>query len=136
MRGISFQTMARSFAHSVDGRCSVEETENLSTDMLGTSLVVVHDTLVGGEDNDSELTGGKHGVGEILELSKGKIETRRDDTAFVETAVKVDDDLAIASIVDDLELVDVAVSLHDLEEFDEDLGGGSKDNLYYSRFNH
>ena len=104
--------------------------------MLGTSLVVVHDTLVGGEDDDSELTGGKHGVGEILELSKGKIETRRDDTAFVETAVKVDDDLAIASIVDDLELVDVAVSLHDLEEFDEDLGGGSKDNLYYSRFNH
>ena len=128
--------MARSFAHSVDGWCSVEETENLSTDMLGTSLVVVHDTLVGGEDDDSELTGGKHGVGEILDLSKGKIETRRDDTAFVETAVKVDDDLAIASIVDDLELVDVAVSLHDLEEFDEDLGGGSKDNLYYSRFSH
>ena len=31
--------------------CSVEEAKDFSTDMLGTSLVVVHDTLVGGENN-------------------------------------------------------------------------------------
>ena len=28
--------------------------------MLGTGLVVVHDTLVGGEDEHAELTGGQH----------------------------------------------------------------------------
>jgi len=55
--------------------CSVEETEDLASDMLGTSLVVVHDTLVGGKDEDTELTGGEHGVGEIFELLEGKIET-------------------------------------------------------------
>ena len=109
---------------------SVEEAEDFATDMLGTSLVVVHDALVGGQDDNTELTGGEDGVGEVLELAEGKIEAGGDDTALVQTTVEVDNDLAGASIVDDLELVDVAVLLHDLEEFDEDLGGGSKDNLY------
>ena len=109
---------------------SVEEAEDFATDMLGTSLVVVHDALVGGQDDNTELTGGEDGVGEVLELLEGKIEAGGDDTALVQTTVEVDNDLAGASIVDDLELVDVAVLLHDLEEFDEDLGGGSKDNLY------
>ena len=98
--------------------------------MLGTSLVVVHDTLVGGENNDTELTGGENGVGEILELSEGEIETGGDDTALVEATVEVNNDLAIASIIDDFKLVDVAVSLHDLEELNENLGGRSEDNLY------
>ena len=122
--------MARSVVHSIDSRCSVEETEDLTSDMLGTSLVVVHDTLVGGENNDTELTGGKNGVGEILELSEGEIETGGDDTALVEATVEVNNDLAIASIIDDFKLVDVAVSLHDLEELNENLGGRSEDNLY------
>ena len=110
---------------------SVEEAEDLSSDMLGTGLVVVHDALVGGEDENTELTGGKDSVHEVLELLEGKIETGRDDTALVEATVKVDNNLAGASIIDDLELVDVAVSLHDLKELDEDLGGGSQDNLNY-----
>ena len=90
---------------------------------------MVHDTLVGGEDEHTELTGGKHGVREVLELSERQIEARRDNTALVETTVQVDNDLAGACVIDDLELVDVAVLLHDLEEFDEHLGDGSQDNL-------
>ena len=109
---------------------SVEETEDLATNVLGTGLVVVHDTLVGGEHENAELTGGEHGVGEVLELSEGQIETGRDDTALVEATVEVDDDLAVAGVIDDLEVVDVAVSLHDLEELDENLGDGAEDNLY------
>ena len=108
---------------------SVEETEDLATDMLGTSLVVVHDTLVGGEHENTELTGRKDSVGEVLELSEGQIETGRDDTALVEATVEVHNDLAIAGIIDDLEIVDVAVSLHDLEELDEHLRDGAEDNL-------
>ena len=109
---------------------SVEETEDFSTDMLGTGLVMVHDALVGGEDEHAELTGGEDGVGEVLELSQRQIEARRDDTALVEATVEVDDDLAGAGVIDDLELVDVAVLLHDLEELDQHLGGGPQDNLY------
>ena len=109
---------------------SVEETEDLATDVLGTGLVVVHDTLVGGQDDDTELTRGEHSVAEVLELVESEIETGRDDTALVEATVKVDDDLAIASIIDNLELVDVAVLLHDTEELDQDLRDGSEDNLH------
>ena len=97
--------------------------------MLGTGLVMVHDALVGGEDEHTELTRGKHGVSEVLELSERQIEARRDDTALVETTVQVDNDLAGARVIDDLELVDVAVLLHDLEELDEHLGDGSQNNL-------
>ena len=99
--------------------------------MLGTSLVVVHDALVGGEHNDAELTGGEHSGGEVLELLQSEIEAGRDDTALVQATVKVDDDLAIAGVIDDLELVDVAVSLHDLEELYEHLGDGAQDHLNY-----
>ena len=35
---------------------SVEESENLSSDVVSSGLVVVHDSLVGGEDNVSELS--------------------------------------------------------------------------------
>lgn len=98
--------------------------------MLGTGLVVVHDALVGGEDDNTELTRGEHGVAEVLELVEGKIETGRDDATLVEATVQVNDDLASAGIIDNIEFVDVAVLLHDTEELDEDLGGGAKDNLY------
>ena len=55
--------------------CSVEEAKDLSSNMLGTGLVVVHDTLVGGKDNNTELTGGEDGGGEVLELLEGQVET-------------------------------------------------------------
>lgn len=112
-----------------EARRSVEETEDLSSDMLGTSLVVVHDTLVGGKDEDTELTGGEGGVDEVLELLGGQVETGWDDTALVKATVEVDNDLAWSGVIDDLELVDVSVLLHDLEELDENLGNGAEDNL-------
>jgi hypothetical protein len=113
----------------MDDSSSVEETEDFATNVLGTSLVVVHDTLVGGKDNDTELTGGKDSVGEVFELAEGEIEAGGDHTALVQTAVQVDNDLAGTGVIDDLKLVDVAVFLHNLEEFDEDLGDGSQDDL-------
>ena len=79
---------------------------------------VVHDANVGGENDESKLSGRKnrgHKVFEILEL---KIEAGGDDTTLVKSSVEFYDDLAIASIIDDLELVDVAVLLHKTEELD------------------
>lgn len=109
---------------------SVEEAEDLTADMLLTGLVVVHDALVGGQDNNTELTGRKDSSAEVLELVEGQIEAGGDNTTLVEAAVQVDDDLARAGIIDDLELIDVAVSLHHTEELDEHLGGGAEDHLF------
>lgn len=97
--------------------------------MLGTSFVVVHDALVGGEHNDTELTGRQDGGGEVLEVLQLEVETGGDDSALVESSVKVDDDLSSAGIIDDLELVDVVVFLHNSEELDKNLGDWSQDNL-------
>ena len=89
--------------------------------MLGTGLVVVHNTLVGGEHKDSELTRGEHRGSEVLEVLEFEVEAGRNHTALVQAAVQIHDNLAIASVIDDLELRDVAMSLHHLEELDEHL---------------
>jgi hypothetical protein len=97
--------------------------------MLGTGFVVIHDTLVGGEHDETELSGGEDGVVEIFELGEGEVESGRDDTTLVESAVELNNDLTGSGIVDDLELVDVAVVLHASEELDENLGDGAEHNL-------
>ena len=112
---------------------SVEESENLSSNVLVTGLVVVHNALVGGEDDETELSGGEDGGGEVLEVLELEVETGGDDSAFVESSVKFDNDFAGSGVIDDSELVDVSVLLHDAEELDEDLGDRSQNNLYNVR---
>jgi len=110
-------------------RRSVEVAKDFASNMLSHGLIVIHDALVGSHDNDTELSWGEDSVGELAELFNSDVEARWNDTAFVETTSQVHDDLAGASIIDNLELTDVAVLLHDFEELDEHLGNGSQDNL-------
>lgn len=91
---------------------SVEETKNFTTDLLLTGLFVVHNTLVGGQNDETELTGGEDRVGEVFEVLELQVKAGGDDTAFVETTVQVNNDLASAGIVNDGELVDVTLLLH------------------------
>ena len=65
--------------------------------------MVGHDTLVGGQDDVAKLTGGENASGEVLEVLELQVETRRDHTAFVETAVQINDNFARAGIVNDRE---------------------------------
>eukprot|EP00356_Strombidium_inclinatum_P002455 CAMPEP_0170479390 /NCGR_PEP_ID=MMETSP0208-20121228/646_1 /TAXON_ID=197538 /ORGANISM="Strombidium inclinatum, Strain S3" /LENGTH=122 /DNA_ID=CAMNT_0010751777 /DNA_START=77 /DNA_END=445 /DNA_ORIENTATION=- len=97
-------------------------------------LVVVHDTLVGGEDDVTELSGRQDGGGELLEVLELEVESGGDDTALVQSSVEVDDDLAGSHVVEDLELIDVAMLLHSLEELNNDLGHGSEENLSFASF--
>ena len=90
---------------------------------------MVHNALVGGQDDETELTGGEDAVGEVFEVLELEVETGWDDTALVQTTVQVNNNLAGASIIDDGELVDVALLLHDTENLDEHLRDGVKDNL-------
>ena len=120
-----------------------EESEDLSTSVLATSLLVVHDTVGGGEDEVTELTRGQQVRGELLDLVEGDVESGRDDAALVQTTKEVDDDLARSVVIDDLEVTNVAykriednvnnrlhtVLLHDLEKLDDDLGAGADENL-------
>lgn len=107
----------------------VEETEDLTTGVLLLSLVVVHDTIRGGDDEVTELTGREEVLSPLLNRVNGNIETRRDDTALVDATGEVDDDLASALVVNNLELTNVTVLLHNLEELNSNLGSRADDNL-------
>jgi len=98
--------------------CSVEVADDLSSNLLLESILVGHDAFVGGDDDETELAGGEDGVDEVLELGDLEIEVGGDNTALVEAAVELNNDLASASIVNNGELVDVALLLHETKELD------------------
>ena len=60
------------------------------------------------EDDLAEGTGGEEQVDPVLNLADLDVEARGDDTRLVQAAVELDDDLARAVVVDDLEVADVA----------------------------
>ena len=76
--------------------------------MLAASLLVVHDTGGGGQNDETELTRGKELDSPLLEVTELDGVAGVDDTALVETAVQLDDDLAGTVVVNLLELANVA----------------------------
>jgi hypothetical protein len=69
---------------------------------------VVHDTGRGGKDNVTELTRGQQLDNPLLHVAELDVVAGRDDTGLVDAAVELDDDLAVAVVVDLLELANVA----------------------------
>lgn len=57
--------------------------------MLATSLLVIHDTGRGGEDDVSELTRGEELDNPLLEVTELNIVTGGDDTSLVEAVFVV-----------------------------------------------
>ena len=86
----------------------VEVAEDLASDMLPASFLMVHDTRRGRQDNESEGTGGKHIGHPTLNLVERDTEARRHHTTLVDTAVQLHDNLASAVVIDDVEVADVA----------------------------
>jgi hypothetical protein len=86
----------------------VEEADDLASDVLPPGLLVVHDTSRGGEDDVTELTRWEELLDPLLQVVELDVVTWRDDTSLVEAAVELDDDLAVAVVVDLLELANVA----------------------------
>ena len=88
--------------------CLVEETKDLAGNVLPPGLLVVHDTGGGGEDDVTELTRGKQLDDPLLEVTELDVVAGRDDTGLVDAAVELDDDLAVAVVIDLLKLANVA----------------------------
>ena len=85
----------------------IEETENLTTSMLGTSLFVIHNTSRGGQDQVTELTGRQQVGGPLFELGELDVETGRDNTTLVDTTVELNNDLTGTVIINDFGLTNV-----------------------------
>lgn len=86
---------------------SEEESENLASKSLLLGGLVVDNSLGGGQDENTELTGGEEVGSHLLDVSVLDIEAGGDNGALVETAEKVDDNLATSGVVDDLEVANV-----------------------------
>jgi len=100
---------------------SVKEAYYLSGHMLSPSLLVVHDSRGCGKNNIAELTRWQQLDNPLLKIGNANVVAGRDDASLIDSAVQLNDDLARPVVVDFLELADVAVSLHDAQEFDNDL---------------
>jgi hypothetical protein len=85
----------------------VEETDDLAGNVLAAGLLVVHDTGGGGQDNVTELTRRKELDNPLLHVAELDVVAGRDDTGLVEAAVKLDNNLAVAVVIDLLELANV-----------------------------
>jgi hypothetical protein len=86
----------------------VEEADDLASDVLSASLLVVHDAGRGGEHNVAELTRWQQVDNPLLEVAELDVVAWGDDTALVQAAVELDDNLAVAVVIDLLELANVA----------------------------
>ena len=75
--------------------------------MSSTGLLVVHDTGRGSEDDVAELTRGKELDDPLLEVAELDVVARADNTGLVEATSQLNDDLAVAVVIDLLELANV-----------------------------
>jgi hypothetical protein len=85
----------------------IEEANDLASNVLSSSLFVIHNAGRCGQDDVTELTRWQQLDNPLLEVSELNIVAGGDDTGLVETAVELDDDLAAAVIVDFFKFADV-----------------------------
>lgn len=66
----------------------VEETDDLASNVLAPSLLVVHDTSGGGEDDVTELTGREELDDPLLEFTELDVVAGANNTSLVESVTK------------------------------------------------
>lgn len=84
---------------------------------------MIHDSECGGEHDVSESTRGKDVLHPLLHLVLANVEAGREDSALVDAADQLNDDLARSVVVDDLELSDVSYDANE-KGYKEEGGGG------------
>lgn len=90
--------------------------------MLSSGLLMIHDAIGGGQHQVAELTRWKEVAGKLLNSRHGDIESGGNHTALVDAADELHDNLSCSVVVNDLQVTNVAVLLHHLQELDDDLG--------------
>lgn len=84
--------------------------------MLATGLLLIHDARRCGQNDITELTGRQKLDNPLLKFVETDVVAGGDDTALVEAAVELDNDLAGAVVIDLLELANAKKMLgqHDV----------------------
>ena len=109
--------------------CLVDETQDLTRDVLSSGFFVVHNTSGSGQDNVTELSGWQQVSSPLFNVTDLNVESWGDNTTLVQSTVQLNDNLTGSVVIDVFEFTNVTVSLHDLQELDDNLGGRSDQNL-------
>lgn len=88
-------------------RSLVKVSENLATSVLATGLLVVHDAVGGGQDDEAELTRRKQVVDPVLHLGQFDVVAGRDDTTLVQAAIQLNDNLSSTMVIDDFKFTNI-----------------------------
>ncbi len=104
--------------------------------MLPSGSFVVDDAEVGGKDDITELSGRKEVSYDLFVFGDLDVESGWNDTTFINSAEKFNDNFAASSVINDFEVSDVAwrklritFLLHQFQKLDDDLGAGSDKDL-------
>lgn len=89
------------------GRLLVKEPNDLACSMFPSRLLVVHDTSRCSENDVAELTRWQQLDDPLLEILERDVVSWGDDTGLVEAAVQLNDNFAIAVVVNFLEFANV-----------------------------
>ena len=113
----------------VQSKSSIEESDNFASNMSFSAFLMGEDALGGGEHEMAELSGGEDVAGPFFEFRENDVVPGRDDSALVDPSNELNDNLLASVIIDDFKLSNIVVFLHDSQELDENLGGGSEEDL-------
>lgn len=85
----------------------VEEPDDLAGNVFPSCLLVVHDTSRCGQNDVAELTRWQKLDDPLLKITELDIVSWRNDAGLIEPAVELNDNLAIAVVINLLEFTDV-----------------------------
>lgn len=94
---------------------------------------MVHNASRSCEDDVAELTRWQELDDPLLKITELDVVAGADDTGLVDASIELDNNLAVAVVINFLELTDVSVPLHDAQELDNNLGAWSDENLTLAR---
>ena len=86
----------------------VEESDDLAGHVFPSRLLMVHNTGRCSQNNVAELTRWQQFNDPLLEITERDVVSWRDDTGLVEAAVQLNDNLAVAMIVNFFKFADIA----------------------------
>ena len=72
---------------------------------------MIHNSSTGGKDNKTNTPGRQELIDPVLKLWETNIETRGDDTTFVQSTVELDNNLSRPVVIDLLEFANVTYKL-------------------------
>ena len=93
----------------IQSKSSIEETNDLSSNVSPSCLLVGVDALVCRNDQVSELSRRQHAIRPFLKVGQGQVVSGTDDSALVDPADQFDDDFLGTMIIDDFKLSNIAM---------------------------